>query len=469
VAKRKLRMLLSYTLMFVVFNALSDGQASGIVGDSPNLEMASLVPAPGVATPSESSSNSQAVTCNGNQLKVSANDSTLASVLTEIQKCTGVKIDMPEGAAASRVFDNLGPGPAGEVLASLLTSTGYDYIIGFSQADPAKVEKVLLMARQDDAPRGALPDNAPTPDRLAHPVTHEDGASAAPHAAERVTAPIAGPETTAARVTPAAPAERIAASADRSPANNRAATPTGATQGSRAKSESTPSYVRFRPAEPAETIGQAGIPPRAGFGGLSRRDELAGLPADAYFVRDPRGSGVAGPILVFAIVRHPALNGDLAAMRFGNGRPAGYDFSDAMDRYAGSSIPAATQALRVRTESPLVYSISPGALGEAIWQADLRLEFVVPLTLAIVILVIQMVVRALMKTWIVLLMMPSFVIGAIGAICLMHYNPIVTLAGSVIALHSIYGEAVAIRLFCQEHSHLGNETERRRFQTEEAN
>ena len=77
-AKRKLRMLLSYILMFVVFNALSDGQASQIVGDTLNRETASVAPAPGVATPSGSSPDSQTVTCIGNQLKISTNNSTLA-------------------------------------------------------------------------------------------------------------------------------------------------------------------------------------------------------------------------------------------------------------------------------------------------------------------------------------------------------------------------------------------------------
>ena len=463
------RTLLSYILMFVIFNALSDGQASQIIGDTLNRETVPLSQSPGDATPSESSSNSQAVTCKSNQLKVSSNNSTLASVLAEIQKCTGATIEMPEGAATSRVFDNLGPGPAGEVLASLLTSTGYDYVIGFSQADPAKVERVLLMARQNGAPAGPLQDNTLTPARLAHPPTHEDGTSAALHAEEKPSPATAAPDTAAAKVTPATQVERVAAGADRSTASNRAPVPAGATQALRAKSESMPSYLRFDSIKSTETIGKTGIPSKALIGELQWRDKLTRYPADANFVRDLRGSGAPGPILVSAILRRPTPTGDLAAIRFGDGRMTGYGSSNPMNRYAGSYIPAATQALRVGAESPLGYSISLGALGEAIWQADLRLEFVVPLSLAIVILLIQIAVRALMKTRTVLLIMPFFAIGAIWSICVMRYNLIVALLGGVIALYSIYAEAVAIGLFYQEYSHFGKLTERRRFQTDEAN
>lgn len=498
-AKRKLRMLLSYILMFVVFNALSDGQASQIVGDTLNRETASVAPAPGVATPSGSSPDSQTVTCIGNQLKISTNNSTLASVLAAIQKCTGAKIDIPQGASTSRVFDNLGPGPAGEVLASLLASTSFDYVIGYSQADPAKVETVLLMARQDDAPARPLQDNTLTPARLAHPLTHEDGTSAALHAEESPSTATTGPDTAAAKVTPATPVERVAAGADRSTASNRAPVPAGATQVARANSKSTSSYVRFGPDRSTETIGQVGISPKAPIGESRWRDELARFgagmdtrgerltnasgsgkagtmherltryPADASFTRSFHDGGEAlGPYLLPAIVQRRMPPGERATIRYENGRLTGDAYGDPMNRYAGSYIPAATQVLRVGSESPQAYPISFGALGEAIWQADLRLEFIVPLSLAIVILLIQMAVRALMKTWMVLLIMPFFAICAIGSIFVMRYNLVVSVLGGVIALFSIYAEAVAFRLFFQEFSHFSNMFQRRRFQSGEA-
>jgi len=80
------------------------------------------------------------VTCIGDQLTISADNSTLGGVLAAVHNCTGVKVDIPEGAASSRVFEELGPGPARQVLEALLSGTELDYVIGSSSSDPQKIE-----------------------------------------------------------------------------------------------------------------------------------------------------------------------------------------------------------------------------------------------------------------------------------------------------------------------------------------
>jgi hypothetical protein len=87
------------------------------------------------------------VTCTGNQLTISADNSTLGSVLAAVHSCIGVQVDIPEGAAASRVFEELGPGPARQVLDSLLNGTDFNFVIGSSAANPERIETVLLMTR----------------------------------------------------------------------------------------------------------------------------------------------------------------------------------------------------------------------------------------------------------------------------------------------------------------------------------
>ncbi len=86
------------------------------------------------------------VVCKGNELTVAANNSTLGSILNEIQKCTGAKIDIPNGAAEIRFYDTIGPLPVREVLSTLLTATGYNFVIQSSDSESGKVESVLLMA-----------------------------------------------------------------------------------------------------------------------------------------------------------------------------------------------------------------------------------------------------------------------------------------------------------------------------------
>ena len=108
------------------------------------------------------------VTCVGDQLTISADNSTLGGVLAAVHTCTGVKVDIPEGAAGSRVFEELGPGPARQVLESLLSGTEFNYVIGSSDTDPQKVETVLLMMRTtDDAPASEAGDRTMTPARRA--------------------------------------------------------------------------------------------------------------------------------------------------------------------------------------------------------------------------------------------------------------------------------------------------------------
>lgn len=83
------------------------------------------------------------------QLKIDALNATLADVLAKVAALTGVKIDLPEGAASEPMpVVDLGPGPAREILASLLRDSNFDYLILASDKDPEKIQSVVLMARE---------------------------------------------------------------------------------------------------------------------------------------------------------------------------------------------------------------------------------------------------------------------------------------------------------------------------------
>src|SRR5258708_5608498 len=96
------------------------------------------------------------VVCKGDQITISANNSTLSSVLDEVHRCMGTKIDLPDGAGQKRMFDHIGPGPASQVLDELLSNTGYNYIIGASPANQEKIESIMLLARSADAAAAGL-------------------------------------------------------------------------------------------------------------------------------------------------------------------------------------------------------------------------------------------------------------------------------------------------------------------------
>jgi hypothetical protein len=107
------------------------------------------------------------VTCDGNQLTIIADNSTLGGVLAAVHSCIGVQVDIPEGAAGKRVFENLGPGPSREVLESLLNGTDLNFAIGSSATDPQKVDSILLMLRPTKTLASAVADHALTPARRA--------------------------------------------------------------------------------------------------------------------------------------------------------------------------------------------------------------------------------------------------------------------------------------------------------------
>jgi hypothetical protein len=139
----------------------------------------------------------------GGQLKIDALGSTLADVLTQVAALTGVKIDVPASAASERMaFVELGPGPARQILASLLSDSNFDYLIQASDADPEKIQSVLLLPREkkgsgpnrtEVAARGfrgpAAPPEAAAPEDSVEPQPEV----AAPEASALTPAPVAMP------------------------------------------------------------------------------------------------------------------------------------------------------------------------------------------------------------------------------------------------------------------------------------
>jgi hypothetical protein len=97
------------------------------------------------------------------ELTINAHDSTLADVLAKVAALTGVQIDAPEGANGEVMsIIQLGPGPARQILASLLSNSNSDYLIQASDTDPEKLQSVLILPRKKRGSE-ATDMNAATP------------------------------------------------------------------------------------------------------------------------------------------------------------------------------------------------------------------------------------------------------------------------------------------------------------------
>jgi hypothetical protein len=80
-------------------------------------------------------------------LTIKANKATFSDVLFAVQQRTGAEIEIPPGAEQDKVVADIGPGPAQEVLASLLNGSNFNFLILNSPDDPRKLDKVVLSPR----------------------------------------------------------------------------------------------------------------------------------------------------------------------------------------------------------------------------------------------------------------------------------------------------------------------------------
>jgi hypothetical protein len=97
-------------------------------------------------TPEQMPSQPPTVTYEHGQLAIVAPNSTLSDILHAVRNKTGANIDIPPGAN-ERVVSSFGPGPARDVLASLLNGSHFNYVMVGTEADPTAVAQVILTPR----------------------------------------------------------------------------------------------------------------------------------------------------------------------------------------------------------------------------------------------------------------------------------------------------------------------------------
>lgn len=174
-----------------------------------DIEVAKAADAETPKIPMELPPNPPTVTCKDGQLSIVAENSTMGSILALVHGCIGAAIDAPQGSAGTRMYAKLGPGPANEILQSLLSSTDFDYVIEPSPSNPHAIQTVMILARSKDSKDQPLlaADRSMTPQRRAwlearHNARPYDDITDESHAVEAEPAPIVEPVVP---VTPAAP------------------------------------------------------------------------------------------------------------------------------------------------------------------------------------------------------------------------------------------------------------------------
>jgi hypothetical protein len=108
-------------------------------------------------------------------LTISARKATLADVLYQVHLRTGADISIPSGAEQEQVAIQAGPGPAKDVIATLLNGSRFNYVLQGTPQDPQGVGSVILTPKSnisEGAYTPPAPEPPPIPDgQLAAPTT----------------------------------------------------------------------------------------------------------------------------------------------------------------------------------------------------------------------------------------------------------------------------------------------------------
>lgn len=194
-------------------------------------------------------------------------------------------------------------------------------------------------------------------------------------------------------------------------------------------------------------------------GGMNVADSVEGLERYPINVRYPRSvrDSVAKlqelPIITPAGARIPL--GEVAEVRIEDGpamiksenaRPNGWIFVDIRDRDLGSYVEEARRVVTERIELPAGYSISWSGQYEYMVRAKERLALVVPVTLAIIVLLLYLNFRSLPEVLIIMGTLPLSLVGGFWLLYWLDFNMSVAVGVGFIALAGVAVEIGVIML-----------------------
>ncbi len=112
-----------------------------------------VAPTPGGEVPRRelSAPKPPRIQCGKDRLEISADGSTLSSILNLVGSCLGLQLELPAGFADERTFLKIGSGTPRDVLNTLLNSMDLNFVMQVSTINPGKVTAVILTDRAQDA------------------------------------------------------------------------------------------------------------------------------------------------------------------------------------------------------------------------------------------------------------------------------------------------------------------------------
>jgi hypothetical protein len=131
--------------------------------EAPPPQAAPAPPTPPPPTPEQMPAVPAQVTYQNSQLTILARNSTLGDILRAVRKQTGATVDAPSNAT-QRVVGQFGPGPARDVLASVLDASDFNYVLLGSPSNPNSLTRVIVTTKSSaPAPSNGAVAQAPQP------------------------------------------------------------------------------------------------------------------------------------------------------------------------------------------------------------------------------------------------------------------------------------------------------------------
>ena len=139
-------------------------------------------------------------------------------------------------------------------------------------------------------------------------------------------------------------------------------------------------------------------------------------------------------------------------IRTENGQLAIYIFVDIAGRDLGGYVREAQGAIAKAVQLPAGYRVAWSGQFEYLERAEARLKLVVPVTLAIIFLLLYLNFRRLTETFIVMLSLPFALVGGIWLLWWLGFNMSVAVAVGFIALAGVAAETGVIMLIYLDHA-----------------
>jgi copper/silver efflux system protein len=172
-------------------------------------------------------------------------------------------------------------------------------------------------------------------------------------------------------------------------------------------------------------------------------EKIAGV-----LVSTPGGAQVAlGQLAHIGIVRGATL------IKSENSYLENIVYVDVRERDVGSYVADAQRVVAERLKLPTGYRIEWSGQFEAMQRANQRLRIVVPITLAIIFLLLYFNFQSVAETLIVMLSLPFALVGGVWLMWILGYNMSVAVAIGFVALAGVAAETGVVMLIYLDHAY----------------